>query len=31
MSNKVLDIILIMTIFYLFVLTKIRASSRGKT
>ena len=29
--NKVLDIIMIMTILYLNVLTKSRASSRGKT
>jgi len=31
MSNKVLDRKLIMTIFYLCVLTKLRASSRGNT
>jgi len=31
LSNKVLDIRLIMTILYLYVLTKLRASSRGNT
>ena len=31
LSNKVLDGILMMTIFRLYVLTKLRASSRGNT